>query len=72
MLILTFQVNCAAWHIPGIKEALATLLGLSAALTAQVMRLGNGPAPAAEANTGRLWGPSGARNKTVSRRCLRQ
>lgn len=26
MLILTFQVNCAAWHIPGIKEALAMLL----------------------------------------------
>ncbi len=23
MLILTFQVNCAAWHIPGIKEAIA-------------------------------------------------
>lgn len=26
MLILTFQVNCAAWHIPGIKEAIAMLL----------------------------------------------
>lgn len=26
MLILTFQVNCAAWHIPGIKEALAMIL----------------------------------------------
>ena len=26
MLILTFQVNCASWHIPGIKEALAMLL----------------------------------------------
>lgn len=26
MLILTFQVNCAAWHIPGIKEALAMFL----------------------------------------------
>ena len=26
MLILTFQVNCAGWHIPGIKEALAMLL----------------------------------------------
>jgi len=26
VLILTFQVNCAAWHIPGIKEALAMLL----------------------------------------------
>lgn len=25
-MILTFQVNCAAWHIPGIKEALAMLL----------------------------------------------
>ena len=35
-------------------------LGLSAALTAQVMRLGNGPAPAAEANTGRLWGRPGS------------
>lgn len=26
MLILTFQLNCASGHIPGIKEALATLL----------------------------------------------
>ena len=26
MLILTFQVNCAVWHIPGIKEAIAMLL----------------------------------------------
>lgn len=26
MLILTFQVNCAGGHIPGIKEALAMLL----------------------------------------------
>lgn len=26
MLILTFQVNCAAWHIPSIKEAIAMLL----------------------------------------------
>lgn len=26
MLILTFQVNCASWHIPGIKEAIAMLL----------------------------------------------
>ena len=26
MLILTFQVNCASWHIPGIKEALAMIL----------------------------------------------
>ena len=26
MLILTFRVNCASWHIPGIKEALAMLL----------------------------------------------
>ena len=26
MLILTFQVNCAGWHIPGIKEALAMIL----------------------------------------------
>jgi len=26
MFILTFQVNCAGWHIPGIKEALAMLL----------------------------------------------
>lgn len=26
MLILTFQVNCTSWHIPGIKEALAMLL----------------------------------------------
>lgn len=26
MLILTFQVNCAAWHIPGIKEIIAMLL----------------------------------------------
>ena len=26
MLILTFQVNCASWHILGIKEALAMLL----------------------------------------------
>ena len=26
MLILTFQVNCAAGHIPGIKEAIAMLL----------------------------------------------
>ncbi len=26
MLILTFQVNCASWHIQGIKEALAMLL----------------------------------------------
>lgn len=26
MLILTFQVNCASWHIPGIKEAPAMLL----------------------------------------------
>ena len=25
-MILTFQVNCAAWHIPGINEALAMLL----------------------------------------------
>lgn len=26
MLILTFQVNCADWHVPGIKEALAMIL----------------------------------------------
>ena len=26
MLILTFQVNCASGHIPGIKEALAMIL----------------------------------------------
>lgn len=26
MLILTFQVNCDAWHISGIKENLAMLL----------------------------------------------
>ena len=26
MLISTFQVNCAAWHIPGIKEAIAMIL----------------------------------------------
>ncbi len=26
MLISTFQVECAAWHIPGIKEALAMIL----------------------------------------------
>ena len=26
MLISTFQVDCAAWHIPGIKEALAMIL----------------------------------------------
>lgn len=26
MLILTFQVNCASWHIPGIKEAIVMLL----------------------------------------------
>ena len=26
MLILTFQVNCASWHIPGIKEAFAMTL----------------------------------------------
>lgn len=26
MLISTFQVNCAAGHIPGIKEALAMIL----------------------------------------------
>lgn len=26
MLILTFQVNCAAWHSSGIKEAIAMLL----------------------------------------------
>ena len=26
MLILTFQVNCAAWHIPSIKETLAMIL----------------------------------------------
>ena len=26
MLILTFQVNCASWHIPGIKETLAMIL----------------------------------------------
>ncbi len=26
MLILTFQLNCASWHIPGIKEALAMIL----------------------------------------------
>lgn len=26
MLILTFQVNCASWHIPGIKEAIAMIL----------------------------------------------
>lgn len=23
---MTFRVNCAAWHIPGIKEAIAMLL----------------------------------------------
>ena len=26
MLTLTFQVNCAIWDIPGIKEALAMIL----------------------------------------------
>ncbi len=26
MLILTFQINCASGHIPGIKEALAMIL----------------------------------------------
>ena len=26
MLILTCQVNCAGWHIPGITEALAMFL----------------------------------------------
>lgn len=26
MLILTFQLNCAAWHIPGIKEVLYMIL----------------------------------------------
>ena len=26
MLILTFRLKCASWHIPGIKEALAMLL----------------------------------------------
>ncbi len=26
MQILTFQVNCASWHIQGIKEALAMIL----------------------------------------------
>lgn len=26
MILLTFQVNCAGGHIPGIKEALAMLL----------------------------------------------
>lgn len=26
MLILTFQVDCAGWHIPGVKEALAMIL----------------------------------------------
>lgn len=26
MLILTFQVNCADWQIPGIKESIAMIL----------------------------------------------
>ena len=26
MLILTFKVSCDAWHIPGVKEAIAMLL----------------------------------------------
>lgn len=26
MLVLTFQADCAAWHIPAIKEAVAMLL----------------------------------------------